>query len=178
MIMNNETILISRIFTSLQSGFSALKKDEGLFNRINVFPVADADTGTNMLLTAEGLITDVDTSSMRSFLDNLSTKALLSARGNSGTILASFVIGLIESIQNVDLQNFTIHALSESIGHGAEKAYSAVADPKEGTMLSVMKAWGEGLKDLSQQQEDVVDTLEKSLDSAKTSLLATTQQME
>jgi hypothetical protein len=41
-----------------------------------------------------------------------------------------------------------------------------------------MKAWGEGLKDLSQQQEDVVDTLEKSLDSAKTSLLATTQQME
>ena len=54
MIMNNETILISRIFTSLQSGFSALKKDEGLFNRINVFPVADADTGTNMLLTADG----------------------------------------------------------------------------------------------------------------------------
>ncbi|HBO33411.1 MAG TPA: hypothetical protein DD636_01490 [Anaerolineaceae bacterium] len=178
MIMNNEALLISRIFASLQSGLSALKKDEDLFNRINVFPVADADTGTNMLLTAEGLITDVDTSNLRSFLDNLSTKALLSARGNSGTILASFIIGLIESIQNVDLQNFTIHAFSESINRGAEKAYSAVANPKEGTMLSVMKAWGEGLKDLSQQQEDLVDTLEKSLDSAKTSLLATTQQME
>ena len=63
--MYDESLIISRIFTSLQSGLSALKKDEGLFNRINVFPVADADTGTNMLLTAEGLITDVDTSSLK-----------------------------------------------------------------------------------------------------------------
>ena len=176
--MYNESLIISRIFTSLQSGLSALKKDEGLFNRINVFPVADADTGTNMLLTAEGLITDVDTSSLKGFLDNLSTKALLSARGNSGTILASFITGLIENIQNTDFSNFSIHALSESINRGAEKAYKAVADPKEGTMLSVMKAWGEGLKNLSQNQGDVIDTLEQSLDSAKGSLLATTQQME
>ena len=176
--MNNETLIISRIFDSLQSGIAALKKDEGLFNRINVFPVADADTGTNMLLTAEGLISDVDTSSLKGFLDNLSTKALLSARGNSGTILASFIIGLIENIQNTDFQNFSIHALSDSINRGAEKAYSAVADPKEGTMLSVMKGWGEGLKALSQNQNDVIDTLEQSLDSAKGSLLATTQQME
>ena len=176
--MNNESLIISRIFTSLQSGLAALKKDEGLFNRINVFPVADADTGTNMLLTAEGLITDVDTSSLKSFLDNLSTKALLSARGNSGTILASFITGLIESIQHADFQNFSIHALSESINRGAEKAYSAVADPKEGTMLSVMRGWGEGLRNLSQTQGDVIDTLEQSLDSAKGSLLATTQQME
>ena len=176
--MYNESLSISRIFTSLQSGLSALKKDEGLFNRINVFPVADADTGTNMLLTAEGLITDVDTSSLTSFLDNLSSKALLSARGNSGTILASFVTGLIEHIKKTDFQNFSIHALSESVNHGTEKAYSAVANPKEGTMLSVMRGWGEGLRDLSQQQSNVVDTLEKSLDSAKGSLLATTQQME
>lgn len=176
--MNNESLIISRIFTSLQSGIAALKKDEGLLNRINVFPVADADTGTNMLLTAEGLITDVDTSSLTSFLDNLSSKALLSARGNSGTILASFVTGLIEHIKKTDFQNFSIHALSESVNHGTEKAYSAVANPKEGTMLSVMRGWGEGLRDLSQQQSDVVDTLEKSLDSAKGSLLATTQQME
>lgn len=178
MQINNEPLIISRIFDSLQHGLSALKKDENLFNRINVFPVADADTGTNMLLTAEGLISEVNTSSLKDFLDNLSTKALLSARGNSGTILASFIIGLIESIQNTDFQNFSIHALSESINHGAEKAYSAVADPKEGTMLSVMKGWGEGLKNLSQNQNDVVETLEKSLDSAKGSLLATTQQME
>ena len=176
--MNNESLIISRIFTSLQSGLAALKKDEGLFNRINVFPVADADTGTNMLLTAEGLIADVDTSSLKSFLDNLSTKALLSARGNSGTILASFITGLIESIQNTDFSSFTIHALSESVNRGAEKAYSAVADPKEGTMLSVMRGWGEGLRNLSQTQGDVIDTLEQSLDSAKGSLLATTQQME
>lgn len=176
--MNNETLIISRIFNSLQSGLAALKKDEGLFNRINVFPVADADTGTNMLLTAEGLITDVDTSNLKGFLDNLSTKALLSARGNSGTILASFITGLIESIQNADFQNFSIDALSESINRGAEKAYSAVANPKEGTMLSVMKGWGEGLRNLSQNQADVIDTLEQSLDSAKGSLLATTQQME
>lgn len=119
--MNNESLIISRIFSSLQSGLAALKKDEGLFNRINVFPVADADTGTNMLLTAEGLITDVDTSSLSGFLDNLSTKALLSARGNSGTILASFITGLIESIQNSDFSNFSIHALAESINRGAEK---------------------------------------------------------
>jgi len=176
--MNNESLIVSRIFTSLQSGIEALKKDEGLLNRINVFPVADADTGTNMLLTAEGLITDVDTSSLTSFLDNLSSKALLSARGNSGTILASFVTGLIEHIKKTDFQNFSIHALSESVNHGTEKAYSAVANPKEGTMLSVMRGWGEGLRDLSRQQSDVVDTLEKSLDSAKGSLLATTQQME
>ena len=149
-----------------------------MFNRINVFPVADADTGTNMLLTAEGLITDVDTSSLKRFLDNLSTKALLSARGNSGTILASFITGLIENIQNTDFSSFSIHALSESINRGAEKAYSAVADPKEGTMLSVMRGWGEGLSKLSQNQGDVIDTLEQSLDSAKGSLLATTQQME
>ena len=176
--MNNESLIISRIFSSLQSGLAALKKDEGLFNRINVFPVADADTGTNMLLTAEGLITDVDTSSLSGFLDNLSTKALLSARGNSGTILASFITGLIESIQNSDFSNFSIHALAESINRGAEKAYSAVANPKEGTMLSVMKGWGEGLKALSQKKGDVIDTLEESLESARGSLLATTQQME
>lgn len=81
-----------------------LFRDEGLFNRINVFPVADADTGTNMLLTAEGLIADVDTSSLNGFLNHLSYKALISARGNSGTILASFVTGLIEHVQKSDFR--------------------------------------------------------------------------
>jgi len=176
--MNNEPAIITRIIESLQSGLAALQKDEGLFNRINVFPVADADTGTNMLLTAEGLIADVDTSSLNGFLNHLSYKALISARGNSGTILASFVTGLIEHVQKSDFQNFSVNALSEGVNHAAAKAYSAVANPKEGTMLSVMRGWGEGLRDLSQQQGDVVDTLEKSLDSAKGSLLATTQQME
>lgn len=67
MQINNEPLIISRIFDSLQHGLSALKKDENLFNRINVFPVADADTGTNMLLTAEGLISEVNTSSLKDF---------------------------------------------------------------------------------------------------------------
>lgn len=111
-------------------------------NAMNVFPVPDGDTGVNMWFTIRSVVDGVEeTSSFDQFMHTMVHRALLGARGNSGVILAQFLEGFVQSLD----QNSCIDPgnLAAALRGGVEAAYRAVGSPVEGTILTVMRAVAE-----------------------------------
>ena len=116
-------------------------------NKINVFPVPDNDTGTNMALTmqsiAEGAI-NCREESISGMSQCLADAALMGARGNSGAILAQFFQGLAESFEGKF--KATLAHFGEAVQTARRGAYEAITEPKEGTILTVIHDWAEKVK--------------------------------
>jgi len=111
-------------------------------NKINVFPVNDGDTGTNLASTIRSVIESIHPHrSYKITVDRIAEATLLNARGNSGIIFAQFFYGLSNEIG--DLKDVTMKQFAESIMRSVKYVYEAVANPVEGTMLTVIKDWAE-----------------------------------
>ena len=128
----------------LKGASAALGIERGYINDLNVYPVPDGDTGTNLFLTVQAVIDEVDGSPA----DDLAQPhavvirgSLMGARGNSGVILSQIVRGACESIAAA--QSFNAGAVRDALGEATNAAYRAVRQPVEGTMLSVMRAMSE-----------------------------------
>ena len=109
-------------------------------NKINVFPVADGDTGINMLITMEKVVSyleDTTDTSLSSLTKSLMNGAFEGAKGNSGIILSQFLIGLCEELGKGE--EIRLELFAKGMVKGAERAYGAVLNPREGTMISVMR---------------------------------------
>lgn len=133
-------------------------------NALNVYPVPDGDTGTNMHLTLQSVRREldvIDTSKMHEVARALAYGSLLGARGNSGVILSQILKGIAEAIKNEKV--LTPKALARALEQGAKEAYRAVMKPVEGTILTVARAAAEGAK---RAVELGVDTLEGVLSAA------------
>jgi len=128
-----------RLYRSLSIGLKRVVSRQDYLNRINVFPVPDCDTGTNMAYTLtsieDGIANNIH-SNIRKMSASIADAALDGARGNSGAILAQFFVGFSEGIINKKELRTTDfgHALSTA----KEYAYDALAVPREGTILSVI----------------------------------------
>ena len=154
------------------SGIRYLDLHRTTVNDLNVFPVPDGDTGTNMVMTLRYGLDSVRErpESIGDASRELARNAVFGARGNSGVILSQFVKGISESLEGKDEADS--EALARAFSHGARRAYSAVAKPVEGTMLTV-------LKDAAKAVEDVDDgdgaevLMEKYLAAARISLANT-----
>ncbi len=122
----------------LKNGLNNLKRNMQTVNDLNVFPVPDGDTGTNMWLTMNGGIASVsaDMASGEIF-QKLAYGALFGARGNSGVILSQFFKGM--SVKVEDLKDIDFPAFADAIQGGCEYAYAAVVKPVEGTMLTIIR---------------------------------------
>lgn len=148
-------------------------------NGINVFPVADNDTGTNMALTlqsvAEGAISCRE-ASISAMSQCLAESAIMGARGNSGAILAQFFQGLSESFKGkrtASVQNF-----AEAAEQAKTCAYDAISEPKEGTILTVIGDWAERIKGQCSESEDFREVLKEGFDEAQRSLKETPAKMK
>ena len=116
------------------------KKKEAAINELNVFPVPDGDTGTNMLLTLKSIgdeLAKLKSHRIKSILEKISYGALMGARGNSGVILSQIIRGFTDIIIKND--EFDIDILREALKSSREVAYSSVQNPTEGTMLTTIK---------------------------------------
>lgn len=113
----------------LTSILDKLKEHEVQLNNINVFPIADKDTGTNLFKT---LNVEVDATNFRDFLFKLSDKVLYSARGSSGNILALYLLGLKENYND---------NIVETCKGAAQFTWNTMYEPQEGTILTAMKAY-------------------------------------
>lgn len=148
-----------------------LIRNEDYLNKINVFPVPDGDTGTNMAATLHAIVTSLRNNTnyaLAEMSQHVSDTALDGARGNSGSILAQFFYGLATQLENkkdVSTREFAKAAISAS-----EHAYQAMADPKEGTILSVIRVWGESWDDLSKSSDDFAYILQHALVACKVEL--------
>lgn len=126
------------------AGWLEQKKD--IVDRMNVFPVPDGDTGTNMALTmrsAERFASKVHTGDIGAVAEQMAYGALMGARGNSGVILSQILSGMSSVLK--DKQEADCEIFSKSLEAGAEAAYRAVSNPMEGTILTVIREIGEAL---------------------------------
>ena len=175
MNMQRQKVVDGNIFERLiLSGAANLKAHADTVNQLNVFPIPDGDTGENMCMTINGGIApmkNVEKNSVGEKAKALSEGMLLSARGNSGVILAQLFRGLakgLESKETVDLENF-----ATAFRQGVQCAYDAVVQPVEGTILTVAREATEYAKDRINADSTVESFVLDYLTEAKASLKRT-----
>jgi fatty acid kinase/fatty acid kinase fatty acid binding subunit len=147
-------------------------------NKINVFPVPDGDTGTNLATTLQKIASGVarlKERHVRRMSTALADEALAGARGNSGAILAQFFSGFCEGLP--DRPRVTTEDFAQAVLKAGESAYSAIARPVEGTILTVIRDWARAVADRAREVRDFAVLLPDSLKVAKRSLEDTPKQM-
>ena len=164
-------------YYSFLAGAQRIFENQGLLNKMNVFPVADADTGTNLASTMRSIVdSPIPTNNIKMTACALADAALVGARGNSGIIFAQFLFGFSNEIESEE--NLTVEHFSRSITKAVTYAYEAIANPVEGTMISVIREWAEFINTMKELIDDFVELLIKAFQVAKESLADTTRQME
>ncbi len=153
------------------AGTRWLAENKETLNQLNVFPVPDGDTGTNMSLTLSSAVdelSDMKGASLREVLEAAARGTLMGARGCSGVIFSQLLAGFAE----VDHHKPKFNARDIALGLrlGAERAYSAVAKPVEGTILTVIRESSEEAVRFAQDKEDIVELLLATLKRARLSL--------
>ncbi len=169
-----------RLATALKSGFHRVIEEQDELNRINVFPVPDSDTGTNLSLTlgsALGVL-DREFKHLGALLAALADALLDGARGNSGAIVAQFFQGVSDATG--DISRFTTHTFGKAIEQGSEYAHDAIAEPREGTILSVIGAFAAAMRQHAvEKKEERFDVLlPAAVDRLRQALADTTGQLE
>jgi len=139
-------------------------------NRINVFPVADSDTGTNLTRTLEGALKRIPGKypGVGQLSRKLSESLLMEAKGNSGVILSQFFLGLAEGFG--EKMRVGAKELSEAFKKAVRITYSAIENPREGTILTVMKAAADGIGEGASEKKDIVSAMERALKVAQKAL--------
>ena len=170
---------MSKITTSLfqemvQAGATRLNKQAEYVNSLNVFPVPDGDTGTNMGMTIENgakEVADRSASTVGEAANIFAKGLLMGARGNSGVITSQLFRGFSQSVKDKDELDGA--ALAAAFQAGVEVAYKAVMKPVEGTILTVSRGAAIGAKKKAELTNDAVEVMRAALEGAKTALAKT-----
>jgi len=158
---NNRSIDAARLVDLFLAGAANLEAGKEWINELNVFPVPDGDTGTNMTLTIKSAVAEVenldqDARSMRDVCKAISSGSLRGARGNSGVILSQLLRGFGKVVR--DENEITVPLMSDAFVRAVETAYKAVMKPKEGTILTVARGISDKAKELADQGVEDFDT--------------------
>lgn len=167
-----------KIFRELLSaGLEHLREAEDEINDINVFPVADQDTGSNMLHTlSQALLRSKTSNHLGEFLNSLVLPLLEAAQGNAGLIISAYLISLAESLRHLDQVDADVFAVS--LTKAAQDARTAVSNPLEGTILTVMNAFAQGFKKGVEENESFPDAFWHGLEIAQYELQNTRKILE
>ena len=163
--------LLARMFLA---GAKNLEVKKEWINELNVFPVPDGDTGTNMTLTIMSAVKEVnglEDVQMTTLAKAISSGSLRGARGNSGVILSQLLRGFTKGIR--DLKELDAVALARAVDKGVETAYKAVMKPKEGTILTVARGVADKALELAEDAEDLQTFLEDVLEEGRRVLAKT-----
>lgn len=144
------------------AGAKGLEAKKEWINELNVFPVPDGDTGTNMTLTIMAAAKEVAAlaePTMESLAKAIASGSLRGARGNSGVILSQLFRGFTKEIRKAD--EVTTVTLAHAFNRGTETAYKAVMKPKEGTILTVARGMADKAAELASETEDIIEFCQK-----------------
>ncbi len=173
-----QTLTGPRLARALRAGAIAVVREQESLNRINVFPVPDADTGTNLASTlraAAAALTAPRGITVGQTARVAADAALDGARGNSGAILAQFLHGLAEAIGTKVV--ITTKDFAEAVRRGVEAAHQALQRPVEGTILSVLKEWGARIEEHARSVPDFGELLRRALEPTRVALANTPRQL-
>lgn len=171
-----DTVLLKQMFK--QSNNELMRNIE-LVNDLNVFPVPDGDTGTNMSLTMQSAIESIDSSkeyTIESLTKEISKGSLMGARGNSGVILSQIFRGFAKGCEGK--KELTPKDFAKAISEAADVAYSAVMKPIEGTILTVIRKTGEQITRFVTEDTTIDETIEYAVHVAKKALEETPDQLD
>ena len=160
------------------SGAKVLENNRAKVDSLNVFPVPDGDTGTNMSLTIQSAVKELSLCSsnrLSELCDAVSKGALKGARGNSGVILSQLFRGICAEIKNTD--PITIKVFAKAMENGTKVAYSAVSKPKEGTMLTVARMMSEFAKQAAPKYRDFAEFLAAVIQKGEEALQKTPEML-
>ena len=172
-----KTVDASLVKKMFLAGASNIESKKEYINELNVFPVPDGDTGTNMSMTimsAAREVSAMENPTMDDLAKAISSGSLRGARGNSGVILSQLFRGFTREIKGYDTLDVTI--IANAVSHAAETAYKAVMKPKEGTILTVAKGAAKRAMELVGETDDIVYFVEEVLKYMK-EVLAQTPEM-
>lgn len=158
----------------VQAGAARLQVNAEFVNSLNVFPVPDGDTGTNMNLSMTSgakAVADATSEKVGDLATTLSKGLLMGARGNSGVILSQLFRGFAKAIPTVE--TLTAPELAQAFTHGVETAYKAVMKPVEGTILTVARIAAEYGEKKAQTSDDCVEVMKAVVHGAKRALAKT-----
>ena len=154
--MGISTIDAGMVKKAFLAGAKGLEAKKDWINELNVFPVPDGDTGTNMTMTimaAAKAVAELEDPDMEQLAKAISSGSLRGARGNSGVILSQLLRGFTKEIQGTASIDVTI--LANAMVRGTETAYKAVMKPKEGTILTVAKGMADKASEMAAQTDDI-----------------------
>ena len=161
-----------RLYYTFIAGARKVIEHQVELNKINVFPVNDGDTGTNLASTIRAVVDSLHPHrSYKITADRIAETTLVNARGNSGIIFAQFLYGM--SSETGNFKTITIKQFAESIKNSIRYIYEAVANPVEGTMLTVIKDWANYIYDNRNIITDFNQLFISSIDVLNKSLIAT-----
>ena len=165
-----------RFFYSFYAGALKLFEHQQEINKLNVYPVPDADTGTNLASTLRTIIDTVRPErSYKAITQAAAEAALTGARGNSGIIFAQFLSGLNEETQRT--QSIGVAEFALSVKNSVNYLYDAISNPVEGTILTVIREWAENIYE-NAHLKDFRELLQKSYLKAQESLSGTKEKIK
>ena len=176
--MEINTIKASDLSKMFLAGSKYLEANKDEINELNVFPVPDGDTGTNMTMTimsAAKEVASLDDPDMTTLCKAISSGSLRGARGNSGVILSQLFRGFTKVAKTHD--ELTVEILSEACQKSVETAYKAVMKPKEGTILTVAKAVADKAAEMSDKTDDIIEFYEAVVVAADEALQKTPEML-
>lgn len=172
-------IEVSRFRAWAQGCVQALADARTEIDALNVFPVPDSDTGTNVYLTLQAGCTaleeQADDAAPVDAVQSFAGGVLTGAQGNSGVIVAQLIRGVLHALRSVD--TLTPADVVDALQSATRDAYRAVADPQEGTILTVAAAATEGARERSRSDASVGEVVEAAADAARSALIETPSQL-
>lgn len=165
------------LYQSFVSGAREVIKNKNFLNDINVFPVADGDTGNNLASTMSFIIEEAKLlNSVKNTMNSIADAALTGARGNSGIIMSQYINGISMSLSDED--KITIPSFAESVQNAFPHAYTAISNPVEGTIITVIREWAEAVYKQKDGAKTFYDLLGQPLVAAFKSLEETTSKLK
>ncbi len=158
--------------------FEKIEKHKEEINKINVFPVPDQDTGTNLAKTLEGIkkaIENKEFKNLEEFSQTALEGALISAQGNAGVIFTGFLAGFLPCLNQNPID---AKKLAQAFEEGRKKAWKSMLHPKEGTILDVIDAAAEVFREKAEKEKNIINIFKEVIEKAKEALLETKEKME
>jgi len=163
------------LFKSFMIGAQNVILEKNQLNSINVFPVPDGDTGSNLASMMSSILERSKLGkTSEETVQSIADAAIVGARGNSGIIFAQYIIGFSQGIQTdtVDTDTFI-----QSAEQAASFAYQSISKPVEGTMITVMRTWAVAMKQFKHATSSFIELLGKAFESAKEELARTPEKL-
>ena len=155
----------------------ALQDHKESLNSLNVYPVPDGDTGSNMVATLNSVVSEIESLEENPELENIieaiSHGSLMGARGNSGVIVSQILRGFVSEIKSASRKTIDANLFSEALSAASSAAYEAVGNPVEGTILTVVRETAEAAEKAASEESDLLPVAEIAREAAKHSLDST-----